>query len=68
MSKKLPAIMFDELVSLRTRPGAVQWHSALIVQAITSAMYARNVTAIDQSWLVEIPFFGRLGGAMANGH
>ncbi|KAK1922948.1 ATP-dependent RNA helicase prh1 [Papiliotrema laurentii] len=38
MSKKVPAIVYDEL-------------------AITSSIYARNVSSFDQAWLTDIPWF-----------
>ena len=38
MSKKVPAILYDEL-------------------AITSSIYARNVSSFDQTWLADIPWF-----------
>ncbi|KAK4688275.1 hypothetical protein P7C73_g1837, partial [Tremellales sp. Uapishka_1] len=38
MSKKVPAIVYDELT-------------------ITSSIYARNVSAFEQHWLAEIPWF-----------
>ncbi|RXK41757.1 ATP-dependent RNA helicase prh1 [Tremella mesenterica] len=46
MSKKVPAIVYDELT-------------------ITSSIYARNVSCIDQSWLLEIPWFQQAGNVRA---
>ncbi|WVQ70498.1 hypothetical protein IAR50_000017 [Cryptococcus sp. DSM 104548] len=42
MSKKVPAILYDEL-------------------AITTSFYARNVSAFEQQWLTEIPWFKQAG-------
>ncbi|WVN89551.1 uncharacterized protein L203_104776 [Cryptococcus depauperatus CBS 7841] len=46
MSKKVPAILYDELT-------------------ITSAFYARNVSAFEQCWLMEIPWFTKAGTSVA---
>ncbi|ORY35839.1 P-loop containing nucleoside triphosphate hydrolase protein [Naematelia encephala] len=46
MSKKVPAILYDEL-------------------AITTSVYARNVSSFDQHWLSEIPWFKQAGLAVA---
>ncbi|WWD20552.1 hypothetical protein CI109_105028 [Kwoniella shandongensis] len=40
MSKKVPAILYDELT-------------------ITTAFYARNVSAFEQHWLTEVPWFAK---------
>ncbi|KAK8850372.1 hypothetical protein IAR55_004290 [Kwoniella newhampshirensis] len=48
MSKKVPAILYDELT-------------------ITSAFYARNVSAFEQHWLTEVPWFAKAGnGSVAS--
>lgn len=58
MSKKVPAILYDELVSEQLR----YIRSALIpCQAITTSIYARNVSAFEQQWLTEIPWFQQAG-------
>ncbi|ODN82667.1 hypothetical protein, variant 1 [Cryptococcus amylolentus CBS 6039] len=46
MSKKVPAILYDEL-------------------AITTSFYARNVSAFEQQWLTEIPWFKQAGTGVA---
>lgn len=68
MSKKVPAILYDELVN---RP--IEWtemSNADVKQTITSSVYARNVSTFEQHWLAEIPWFQQAGrGAVdpANG-
>ncbi|KAL7422657.1 Salivary acidic proline-rich phosphoprotein 1/2 [Cryptotrichosporon argae] len=46
MSRKVPAIVYDEL-------------------AITSAIYARNVSAFEQGWLADVPWFAQAGRGAA---
>ncbi|AFR92854.2 ATP-dependent RNA helicase prh1 [Cryptococcus neoformans C23] len=46
MSKKVPAILYDELT-------------------ITTAFYARNVSAFEQHWLTEVPWFAKAGTSVA---
>ncbi|KIS00352.1 ATP-dependent RNA helicase prh1 [Cryptococcus deuterogattii 2001/935-1] len=46
MSKKVPAILYDELT-------------------ITTAFYARNVSAFEQHWLTEVPCYAKAGTSVA---
>ncbi|KIR42482.1 ATP-dependent RNA helicase prh1 [Cryptococcus deuterogattii 99/473] len=46
MSKKVPAILYDELT-------------------ITTAFYARNVSAFEQHWLTEVPCYAKTGTSVA---
>jgi hypothetical protein len=53
--KKIPTIVFDEIVSRRRdsfRRTRLMLH---FYQALTTSYYAHNVSAIEESWLGEIP-------------
>lgn len=55
VGKKVPTIVYDEIVSTNPRYHAGMRLTVATLQSLTTNYYAHNVSAIEEAWLSDIP-------------